>query len=190
MKTFGIHCPFRSLLPLAFMGILASAAFGGTITYTYTGNPFNDLRNGATCPPVCSVTGSFTVAQALAPDLPLTTITPLSFNISSGGITLTDGEPTDTSLAVGTDGSGAITSWVWVVVGPAASPTARILTENVSSVVADDFREGNNPPPFVGPTLGLIQNDPGTWSSVPEPGSLPLVSSGVLLFILAVTRKR
>jgi hypothetical protein len=98
MKPFRLRYLGSALVPYIFPVILASAAFGGTITYSYTGNQFNDLRNGGTCPPDCNVVGSFTLVQPLGADLPEGTIvTPVAFSISSGGITLIDGEPTDTS---------------------------------------------------------------------------------------------
>ena len=180
-RLFRFRC-VSAVLGLAVAAGWVPRAAAANVTYTYVGNPFNDLRNGGVCPPVCSVTGSFTISQPLAPNLPeVTVITPLSFSLSSAGITLTDGEPGDTSLAVGTDASGAITTWSWVVVGPAASPIARILTESVTDVQADDVRVGGGPPPFVGPVLGLIQNDPGSWtSSVPEPAALFLIGAGLI----------
>jgi hypothetical protein len=161
--------------------------------YTYTGNDFNQFFNGGACPPDCNVTGWFIVAAPLAPNLPeLTTITPLSFSLSSGGVTLTTGEPTDSGLDVATDASGAITEWAWVEVGPADSPDARILTESIpGSIEADNVRIGTNPPPFVGPRLAEIDNDPGTWvqSAVPEPNMIGLLVLGVAAVSLAVRRR-
>lgn len=185
----------RMELVISLLGVCLAAGLSvdpayGDVIYTYTGNQFNDLRNGATCPPTCNVTGYFDLAAPLADNMPLTVITPLSFSITSGTATLTDGEPTDTSLAVGTDASGAINTWVWQVVGPAVSPTARILTEYVSSVAADDVRIGTDPPPFVGPVLGLIQNDHGKWTEVPEPEGLPILGIGLLGIIGAVRARK
>jgi len=179
------------LLAICFAALPSARA---DAIYTYTGNAFNEFFNGGACPPVCDVTGSFTVADPLAANLPeLTLITPISFTLTSAGVTLTDGEPTDSSLYVATDATGAIVEWSWVEVGPAASPDARILTENDSSIAADDVRLGTNPPPFVGPRLGQISDDPGTWvettTAVPEPGNLLLVCVG-LLAIAGVARKR
>jgi hypothetical protein len=176
------------LLTIGFAAVLDTPLARADVTYTYTGNQFNDLRNGATCPPTCSVTGSFTVATALDPELPLTLITPLSFSLTSGGVTLTDGDPSGSSLSVGTDASGNITTWEWVELGPAASIDARILTEDVPAIVADDVRFGDNSAPFVGfagPTAGLLTNDPGTWvSTAPEPSTLGFLASAMAALVL------
>jgi hypothetical protein len=127
-RTF---CSLLLKLVVIASGLGTQAAWADTI-YAYTGNPFNEFFNGGQCPPDCSVTGWFIVATPLAPNLPETTITPPSFSLSSGGITLTTGDPLNSSLSVGTDASGAIIEWSWVEVGPADNPDARILTESVS----------------------------------------------------------
>jgi PEP-CTERM motif len=166
------------------------------VMYTYTGNAFDTFPTGASCPPVCNVTGSFVVAAPLAANLPeLTLIDPISFSLTSAGVTLTDGEGqgTDSSLAVATDSTGAIIEWAWVEVGPASNPTARILTENVPASVADDVRVGTSPPPFVGPRLGQISDDPGTWTEAavaPEPASLSLVAIGLLGMVASLRKTR
>ncbi len=54
-----------ALTCLIATGCTAGSALA-TTTYYYTGNPFNDFRNGGACPPTCNVTGSFTVATPLA----------------------------------------------------------------------------------------------------------------------------
>lgn len=118
-------------------------------------------------------------------DLPLTLITPISFSLSSGLTTLVDGDPANTSLEVSTDASGAISTWSWVVLGPEASISARILTQDLPGGAYDDVRFGDNAPPFqgfAGPVAALLQNDPGTWSDAPEPSYL--ISAGVTLFLL------
>jgi hypothetical protein len=74
LKPLRLHPRFP--IVALFGVVLASVALGDTI-YAYTGNQFNDFRNGGTCPPVCNVIGFFTVAQPLAANLPeLTLITP------------------------------------------------------------------------------------------------------------------
>src|SRR5580704_15610223 len=93
-------------VPLGHLLAICLAAFVCTsradVIYSYTGKPFDIFPNGPACPPTCNVTGSFDLAHALAADLPLTLITPLSFSITSGLTTLTNGESTDTMLNVGT----------------------------------------------------------------------------------------
>lgn len=179
----------KATLPwLIAMSFMAGSALA-TTTYYYTGNPFNDFRNGGACPPTCSVTGSFTVATPLAPDLPLTLITPISFRLSAGLMTLVDGDPANTSLEVSTDDSGAISTWSWVVLGPEASISARILTENQPGLAADSVHFGNTPP-FAGPLAAEVLNDPGTWSDTPEPRYPISVGVGVLLILGEIRRRR
>jgi hypothetical protein len=163
-----------------------------TTTYSYTGDPFNDFRNGGACPPACNVMGSLTVATPLAPDLPLTLITPISFSLSAGLTTLVDGDPANTSLEVSTDASGAISTWSWVVLGPEASISARILTQNLPGLVFDSVHFGDNAPPFqgfAGPLAAEVVNDPGTWSETPEP-SYPVLLSIVLFLVIRGVGKR
>jgi hypothetical protein len=98
-------------------------------------------------------------------------------------------------LGITTDASGVITNWDWEVVGPANSPTARIITENITAgdFIFDDVRLGTAAPPFVGPIVGQISNDPGTWSvatAVPEPSSFLFFGTGLLGILGAMQRKR
>ena len=192
---------FKSFFGLLFLlaafvtGPAACRASAG-VMYTYTGNAFDTFPTGASCPPVCNVTGSFVVPDLLAADLPLTVIDPISFSLASAGITLTDGEGqgTDSTLAVATDSKRAIIAWDWVEVGPASNPTARILTENIpGGIIADDVRAGTNSPPLVGPRLGQISNDSGSWAETavtPEPASLPMLTIGLLGIIASRRRSR
>ncbi|MGA7412109.1 MAG: hypothetical protein WBW33_16660 [Bryobacteraceae bacterium] len=189
-KVAGMGKP--ALLCLIAMGFMAGSGFA-TTTYYYTGNPFNDFRNGGTCPPTCNITGSFTVATPLAPDLPLTLITPVSFSLSAGLTTLVDGDPANTSLEVSTDAFGAISTWSWVVLGPEASIAARILTQDLPGLVFDSVHFGDNAPPFqgfAGPLAAEVLNDPGTWSETPEPSYPISVGVAVLLVIREIRKRR
>jgi hypothetical protein len=100
--------------------------------------------------------------------------------------TLVDGDPANTSLEVSTDASSAISTWSWVVLGPEASISARILTQNLFGLVFDSVHFGDNAPPFQG-FAGLlaaeVANDPGTWSETPEP-SYPVLLSIVLFLVI------
>jgi hypothetical protein len=150
---------------------------------------------GNVCPPTCSVTGYFDVSQALAANLPFTQITPVSFSITSGLTTLVNADPGNFSLYVSTDASGTIDFWTWEVIGPAGSPTSRIVTQNDVSGPTfsfDNIRVGTNPPPFVGPVIAEVFGDPGTWVSAastatPEPSAFLLFGFGLLS--LRVLRK-
>jgi hypothetical protein len=179
----------------ASLGPSSGPAQAAETTYSYTGNTFNEFPTGLSCPPICNVTGWFTVAGPLLPNLNGVTITPLAFSMSSSGTTLTDSLSADSSLTLSTDASGAIIAWSWVEVGPASSPTARILTENLAGIVADDVRlsaYGAQPLPFVGQRVGQISNDPGTWtvSAVPEPRLGGLFAISLLVAIGALQKKR
>jgi hypothetical protein len=186
--------------------LLAAALFVGTCltvfnfpsradtVYTYTGSTFTTLAPGYTCSSLCDVSGSFTLAQPLPPNLALfsTAINPVSFDLTAGPISLTSG--TD-SLFVGTNAAGAIVSWSWVVIGPTGSLQARILTQNDpanAGFTFDDVRLGNKPAPFVGPIIASVFPTfagSGNWSStgtssVPEPRSLELLGAGLLALII------
>jgi hypothetical protein len=105
-----------TFLPLALLGTLMLAAPGRTtanITYTYGGNGFTQFNQSYACPPVCRITGSFTVAQPLAANLVYRTqIFPVSFSFTDGLNLFTDSSPTTHPVfLIGTDASGSITSW-------------------------------------------------------------------------------
>lgn len=68
------ECPWRqkkvsklfcSALFLGFISLAAPSFVSADTFYTYTGNPFSGLA-GESCPPVCGMNASFTVASPLA----------------------------------------------------------------------------------------------------------------------------
>jgi hypothetical protein len=80
------------LLPGLVMGLclFAASARADTI-YTYTGNPFTVFSGLDACPPVCNISGSFTLASPLAANLPFEAITPTAFSFTDGSVTVTEG---------------------------------------------------------------------------------------------------
>jgi hypothetical protein len=56
----------RLLTAFAISGLTcALRASADEITYTYTGNQFNNFGGGATCPLECNISGSFTISAPL-----------------------------------------------------------------------------------------------------------------------------
>ena len=193
---------FAALLPCCFsawmlLGPLSIAARADSV-YTYQGNPFTTYPTGLSCPPVCSVMGSFTIASSLAPNLNLAAISPISFAISADGTIITDEilADSDSSLNISTDGMGNITNWGWRVLGPAGNPTERILTQNISGAVYDTLHRGTSGPPFAGPVVAEIFDSPGTWTETaataptPEPAGLTLYGTCLLCLLIVVRNKR
>ncbi len=124
MKPFQIQArSVRPLTSVAFCGLLFLAAAAGPTradeTYTYTGKPLLNL-SGEPCRSGCTVTGSFTVAQPLAPDLYYAHITPLAADFTAGPIsfdlfgviyTVDPNFNSGVFYAFSTNRAGAITTW-------------------------------------------------------------------------------
>lgn len=159
---------------------LPRAASANTIIYAYTGEQF-DAFFGLTCPPVCRIAGSFTLAEPLPPNLDFATITPLSFSFTDGSIFINNPNPDNDTFQISTDSQGLITLWdinLWT-----NDFSAEFLTENFG----DNFLQEDNSFRDTGQTAE-IAGDPGTWSTTPEPGSLILFTSG-LLGVLGAARR-
>ncbi len=106
-------------------------------TYSITGNPFTTFTGSAACPPDCNISGSFTLAQPLAPNLSLATITPTSFSFNVGPYVLDQNSATIAAFNyVSTDASGNITGWYIDL----ANANLSIVTSNVNEVAGDSFQ--------------------------------------------------
>ena len=152
--------------------------------YTYTGNQFDRFSGEAACPPVCSISGSFTVAQPFAGYLPVTSVIPLSFSFTDGATTITQLTNTFDSpflprnaFLLATDSQGNIRAWFILAELGAAGL-------NTTSGIGGPIK---GPPIDVGdpaPGSAFVSDNPGTWSvsatATPEPSGLLLMGSGIV----------
>jgi hypothetical protein len=106
----------KILSALIFIGLLiapAAQAQSGSATYSYSGPPFTSFYGTDSCPLICGVTGSFTMAQPLAPNLAFGPVTPESFSFTDGSNVITNlnyGQG-NSIISVSTDASGNILYW-------------------------------------------------------------------------------
>jgi hypothetical protein len=117
VRKFGIFLGALTLL-LSFQPV----AEASTTTYVYVGAQLNQFV-GTTCPPTCHLTGSFTVAQPLPPNLVEDVggsgaFTPLSFTFTDGVTTFTQFNSPVSGFAVHTDANGNISQWGMFMAGP------------------------------------------------------------------------
>ncbi len=127
MKSRHLGVPRCILLGIKFLAafvpsIFAVSGASGAATYVFVSANF-DQSVGTSCPPVCHITGSFTVAQPLAPNLMQDVggsgaFKPLSFTFTDGVTTITQLNATSSGFAVHTDANGKITQWGMYMSGP------------------------------------------------------------------------
>jgi hypothetical protein len=126
----------RSIVACALFAIaLAVPASAQTTTYVYTGSPYTTF-SVLTCPPVCQLTGSFTVSKPLAANLTNVIVQPSSFSFTDGQITITNSNASAATFVIATNGSGAITTYTLILdLGPGISAQllAGYLEGSVSS---------------------------------------------------------
>lgn len=170
------------------MAVCIAAPAQADTTYTYTGPAFNDFF-GAVCPPVCNITGSFTLSTPLAANDNMITLpgaTPFSF--SSGPYTSNLANTGPGGIMISTDAFGVIDGWDIVLYDYLGG--FYIYTSNDPSLADyDQFaRFEPNPPNGVKVDGGADNNGGpttfGTWTvsttGVPEPSSVVLLVVGLL----------
>jgi hypothetical protein len=183
MKTL-IPTAIRYLLMFTAVAAL-SLAYPASVhavptTYKYTGNPFTDVTD----PPYTTsdfVTGMVTLAGPLAPNMPLTTISPTAFTFSDGVQTLTNLTPF-TLFQFATGSTGAITQWNIVL---ASQLDHIIVTRNAPG----DVEDGGRFSLFV---FGNNANSAGTWAisaSVADTGSTLSLMTLTLMALGLVARR-
>lgn len=177
------------LLPGLAMGLCLFAASARADTvYTYTGNPFTVFSGLDVCPPVCSISGSFTLVSPLAANLPFAAITPTAFSFTDASITLTGG---GSRFEVATDSVGDISFWEIALGGQVGDvctsldsvrdPTGAPQDNSLSASCSSGALTG----------IALVNANPGRWSSssVPETGTFILVGIGLLGIAGTVLRR-
>lgn len=143
--------------------------------YTYTGNPFNMLSGSLTCPPVCSISGFFTLSSPITfTDFEL--VTPLNYSFTDGNTIRTSATPAGLNgFAVSGDGSGNISRWV-IDLGEGSDVQLETL-----------FFLDNSSTDSSGSAAGLafVANEPGIWTTstitTPEPSGLALLLAGIAI---------
>jgi hypothetical protein len=161
--------------------------------YSYTGNAFDNFSNDAS-KSMTGVSGSFTMAAALAPNQPYQAIFPVSYSFTNGIFTWTmansnPGVVGTGGISVATGASGQITQWYF-----------RFVDEQNGEVVSYTISGGYDISlMYSGGQFGYMQawnnGSPGNWtgpvgggSPAPLPPSLLLLAPG--LAGLAAVRRR
>ena len=216
LVTAGTIC----IIMLAGRGI----ASAGPIVYFYQGNPL-ETSGVYQCPPVCAISGSFTVASELEANRSLgSPLTPLSYNFSNGLNTFTPANSTvlGGGFFVSTDADSVISEWSIQFINiptpfpPGAPPPTYLETWHTPSGFTSVIFPGQAPVytadwtfvygctpdgSFCSPIgRGFAPNNQGTWTSmdlgvppispVPEPGTLVLIGSGLVIALRDARRRR
>ena len=187
----------RPLLQGLVMGLcLFAASARADSIYTYTGNPFTVFSGLDACPPVCNLSGFFTLASPLAANLPFEAITPTAFNFTDGSVTVTEGASEGGRLEVATDSVGNISFWEIALgsgqpFGPGVCTSLDSLRDPTGTPQDNSLSALCSSGAFTG--TALVNANPGRWSSsttgVPEQGTLILILVGIGLVGIARTVK-
>jgi hypothetical protein len=185
-----------SLAVLATVIVLTPSPNRADTVYSYTGIPFDFFQN-ASCPPTCNMTGSFTVASPLAPNITgMPAFTPLSFSFTDGSTTFTNVNSTlFASFAVNTNATGSITDWGINLIGPGSGGGLFTFFDHSAA-----FQQGVNVQSYevescVSQVEGVGCNTGGTWSvgttvPSPEPSTSTLLCAGILLALISPLLRR
>lgn len=177
--------------------LLPATGFAIPTIYTYTGAPFSSFVDFAGIPGAYDnsmrVTGSVTLADALAPNTALTNVIPTSFSFSDGRTQITNANLDSNSInfiSLATNASGGVGGWdvsLRRVSGlPSPADVAFIGSTSPCSGQCD-----------IGVLAMGVSNDegvstlPGTWNvtPVPEPSTYALFLAGIALVGFAAHRQ-
>jgi hypothetical protein len=130
------HAIVAAALLLFARGAFAQSTSTVT-TYTYTGNVFTYFYNSDTCPPECSISGSFTMPQPLAPNLPWPTAVAgyTSFTFTDGINVIDSANVSQVyDFDVQTNAAGDIVQWVLYLYSYNGSQYLEMITGNWGSL--------------------------------------------------------
>ena len=167
-------------LAVALTGPLLSQPIFADVTYAYTGNPFTSFSGPYTASD--RVTGTFTLADPLPANRPISDINPISFSFSDGVNLMTNSfiplgtPPFFNFISIGTGPTGAINAWD-IDLQFSAAIDGRIHTSNAADL---GHRVGTSPE---GSGDGSNSGSPGTWTVV---GGVPDTGSTLSLMTLSL----
>jgi hypothetical protein len=201
----------RALFCLLLVSCLSAVVKADT-TYTYDGAAFDQFV-GVTCPPICHITGSFTLANPIAPNAEyffsttnsISDPAPLAFSFDAGFGAVTLANHTDSGIHVITDANGDFSRWA-VTLNQFLSTPGCVSTVGFSynSVTASNLglvncfdADNNLISEKLAQSIISTATTPAVWTmttsnptSTPEPGGITLTLSGLLVIAGYVTTRR
>jgi hypothetical protein len=195
------------------LGLLLGTAMpsSAATVYTYTGNNFNQLDNTASATTGVAftntdhVSGSFTLASALAANQSFAAITALDFSFTNGQHVFTPGNTNNANsyIRLATNGTGLITFWDVSLFDFIGAPPDLTLAKVYSTWFpgVGSGQDGGSQAvcsatcgSVVAVTGGQIGLSPGVWtvetvSAVPEPQEWAMMLAG-LGVVSAIARRK
>ncbi len=107
---------------VVFVGLIGGSPAAAQSQYNFVGIPFDSWFQ-TQCPPVCEITGSFTLAEPLPPNLVCSIggdgcFIPLSFSFTDGQTVFNDQNSPMFAFGADTDAHGNITLFSFSMIGP------------------------------------------------------------------------